>query len=196
MKNLAYSRESFIRKIRDRVILASIITILLFVLLYVSSIMPISEEEAKILMDEAKKILSEKYGVLDIFIHNFTIALLMFLPLVGLVIGGYAIYTTGKLIGVLANTYGIPSSILIISTILTLYGLVEFLAYGVAFSENIYLTKSIISRKIKREGKLIIISIALTALLLLIAATIEYVLIIFIEKIVPVDMREIISQLI
>ncbi|MEM4613437.1 MAG: hypothetical protein QXJ56_05730, partial [Ignisphaera sp.] len=100
------------------------------------------------------------------------------------------------LIGVLANTYGIPSSILIISTIITLYGLIEFLAYGIAFSENIFLTKSIISRRLKREGKLTIISIALTALLLLIAATIEYALIIFIEKMLPESMREIISQLI
>ncbi|MEM1580109.1 MAG: hypothetical protein QXE61_01210 [Nitrososphaerota archaeon] len=191
-----YSSGSFIRRIRGRIISASIITIILFILLYFSSTIPISEEEAKILMEEAKKILSEKYGVLDIFIHNFMIALLMFLPIIGIIIGGYAIYTTGKLIGVLANTYGIPSSILIISTIITLYGLIEFLAYGIAFSENIFLTKSIISRRLKREGKLTIISIALTALLLLIAATIEYALIIFIEKMLPESMREIISQLI
>jgi type II secretory pathway component PulL len=70
-------------------------------------------------------------------------------------------------------------------TIITFYGFIEFLAYGTAFTESIVFTYSIFKKKSRIESRWLIISIAAVAILLLIAATIEYMLIQFFGQIYP-----------
>jgi len=171
--------------VKNRLIFIIIITVSLYSLLYIASITPLSADEMTSLMEEAERILRGKYTIMDIFLNNFIISLIMFIPLVGPFIGGYAIYVTGRLIGALSVSTGIPSILLISTTIITLYGLIEFLAYGAAFTESIVFTYSIFKKKSRLESKWLIISIAAVAILLFIAATIEYMLIQFFGQIYP-----------
>lgn len=171
--------------IRNRLILIAIVTIGLFILLYIASTVPFSNEELTTLLEEAKKILTERYAIIDIFMNNFLISLIMFIPVAGPLIGGYVIYITGRLIGALSVSTGIPSILLISITIVTFYGLIEFLAYGTAFTESIIFTYSIFRRKTRAELKWLIISVSATAALLLIAAALEYLLIQFFGQVYP-----------
>jgi len=171
--------------VKNRIIFIIIITISFYSLLYIASIMPLSADEMTSLMEEAERILREKYTIIDIFLNNFMISLIIFIPIVGPFIGGYVIYFTGRLIGSLAASTGIPSIFLISMTIITFYGLIEFLAYGTAFTESIIFAYSIFKKKSRIESRWLIISIAAVAVLLLIAATIEYILIEFFGQIYP-----------
>ncbi|MCL7401173.1 MAG: hypothetical protein LZ168_00040 [Thaumarchaeota archaeon] len=188
MRNLKNNNSSTWRgtlSVRNRLILIIIITVSLYSLLYIASTIPLSADEITSLMEEAEKILREKYTIMDIFLNNFMISLLMFIPLAGPFIGGYAIYFTGRLIGALSVSTGVPSILLISMTIITFYGFIEFLAYGTAFTESIVFTYSIFKKKSRIESRWLIISIAAVAILLLIAATIEYMLIQFFGQIYP-----------
>lgn len=171
--------------LKNRLIFILIFTIALYSLLYISSAMPLSADEMNMLREEAERILREKYTIIDIFLNNFMISLIIFIPLVGPFIGGYVIYFTGRLIGSLAASTGIPSIFLISITIITFYGLIEFLAYGTAFTESIIFAYSIFKKKSRIELRWLIISIVAVAVLLLIAATIEYLLIQFFGQIYP-----------
>lgn len=177
--------SSGIIDIKKRIILTVILTILLFTVLYISSMMPFSSEELDSLLKQAEEILKKNFTILDIFLNNFTVSLLIFIPVVGPIVGGYAIYVTGRIMGALATSTGIPSILLISIAIITFYGLVEFLAYGTAFTESIIFSYSIFKREIKREYRWVLISLIVTALLLLVAATIEYLLIQFFGQLYP-----------
>ncbi|MEN2974075.1 MAG: hypothetical protein ABDH32_00680 [Candidatus Caldarchaeales archaeon] len=177
--------QSGVIEVKKRIALILIFTVILFSVLYFASILAFSDEELKTLMREAEEILKRRYTVLDIFLNNFLISLIMFIPVAGPLVGGYIIYVTGRVIGVVANSTGVPSILLISLTILTFYGLLEFLAYGTAFTESILLTYSIFRRNVRRESRWILISLGATALLLLLAATIEYLLIQFFGQIYP-----------
>jgi hypothetical protein len=171
--------------VKNRLILIIIITVALYSLLYIASMMPLSADEMTSLMEEAERILREKYTIMDIFLNNFMISLIMFIPLVGPFIGGYAIYVTGRLIGALSVSTGIPSILLISMTIITFYGFIEFLAYGTAFTESVVFTYSIFKKKSRLESRWLIISIAAVVILLFIAAIIEYMLIEFFGQVYP-----------
>lgn len=178
-------RWDSVLSIKNRLIFIVVITVALYCLLYIASTVPFSSEEVASLLEEAEKILRQRYTILDIFINNFLISLIMFVPVAGPIIGGYVIYTTGRLIGALSLSTGIPSILLISMTIITFYGFIEFLAYGTAFTESMILTYSMFKRKTRIELKWLIISISATAVLLLIAAVLEYMLIQFFGQVYP-----------
>ncbi len=187
-------RWKSVLSVKNRLILIVVVTVTLYCLLYIASTVPFSSEEAASLLEEAEKILRQRYTILDIFTNNFLISLIMFIPVAGPIIGGYIIYTTGRLIGALSVSTGIPSILLISMTIITFYGFIEFLAYGTAFTESMILTYSIFRRKTRIELKWLIISVSATALLLLIAAALEYMLIQFFGQVYP-NLEELTAQI-
>lgn len=171
--------------VKKRLIIILVVTFALYSILYIASTMPLSNEEVTFLMEEAEKILKQRYTIIDIFLNNFLISLITFIPIAGPISVGYIIYTTGRLLGALSVSTGLPSILLVSVTIITFYGLIEFLAYGTAFTESILFTYSIFKKKTRVEIRWLIISIGATALLLLTAAALEYALIEIFGQIYP-----------
>jgi hypothetical protein len=78
---------------------------------------------------------------------------------------------------------GIPANLMIAMTILIIlltgYGILELLGYGVAITESLMISHIILRRRwlLRGELKMLLIAIALSALLLALAAVIEAALV-------------------
>jgi len=156
----------------NRIIFAILATIILFIILGVGSSMPLSGEEARQFMKQFED-LTEDLSTLRIFMNNLMIALLSFIPFIGVGITGYVIFQTGKFLGYISTKSGIHPALFILFSIMMVYGLMEFLAYGVAASEGIILSYSLIRRRFRSEIKWLLISMGISAILLLAAAALE-----------------------
>lgn len=185
MKNLDNGKTSDEKlKPINRILLVIFITIILFIILGIGSAMPLSEEEAKQLMEQFKD-LARNLSMFKIFMNNFTVALLSFIPFIGVGIMGFVIFQTGKFLGYISNQSGIHPALLILFTIITVYGLIEFLGYGVAVSEGIIFSYLIVKKKFRSEIKWLLISIGITAALLLAAAALETFLVTILKGFIP-----------
>jgi len=153
-----------------------LVTIILFIILGIGSAMPLSGEEAEQLMKEFEDLMKD-LTAFRIFMHNFMVALLSFIPFIGAGIMGFVIFQTGKFLGYISAQSGIHPALLISFSIITVYGLIEFLGYGVAVSEGIILSYSLIKRRFRSEVKWLLISVGVSAILLLAAAVLESLLV-------------------
>jgi len=172
---------------RDRVKVSLLVTFVLFVFLGLSSLTPMTGSEAKELLEQAKELIREKSTFIDIWVNNMAAALLTYIPFIGIGIAGYIIFQTGRLFGALAAESGISSIILILFAIITVYGLIEFVAYGAAFTEGALLSYSIVKRSVRSEIRWVLISIGIVAALLLVAALIETALITMLGQYIRVE---------
>lgn len=163
----------------DRMKYSLIATLILFIILGLSSLIPMSGEEVGTLLEEAKKIVGENPTVLGIWTNNMLAALLIYIPFLGIGLAGYIIFQTGRIFGALAMESGISSIMLILSAVVTIYGLIEFVAYGTALTESILFSYSIAKKSLRRELRWLLISLGIVAGLLFIAAMLETALINF-----------------
>jgi hypothetical protein len=121
----------------------------------------------------------------DIFINNFSLCLLMFIPLAGLGIGLFILFSTGMAFRAIfdiqaANglTSTATASNLTASTaigLLLLIGAVfvlEYVSYTLAMTESVWLFRRILQKR-WREVKITLALIGLVALLLAIGAIVE-----------------------
>ncbi len=161
----------------DRLKLSLFIALILIVVLALSSLIPMSNEEAQSILRQLEELFGEDITFMDIWVNNLFIALLMHIPFIGPGIGGFAIIQTGRVFGALAAQTGISSILFIFLAILAIYGLIEFIAYGVAFTEGILLSYSIVKRSLRSEIAWIPVSLGISIGLLLAAALLEALLI-------------------
>jgi len=167
----------------ERLKLAAIAMVILFAVLTVSASIPPSFEELGNLSKEAETLFEKEWGVLDVWANNELITLLTYIPFIGLGVGGFIVFHTGRLFAWLGAEIGIHPVLLIMFAIITVYGLVEFMAYGFAFSQSMILSYTILTRgDVKTELKWTLISIGIATILLLVAAWIEVSLIEFSEE--------------
>ncbi|MCD6536663.1 MAG: stage II sporulation protein M [Thaumarchaeota archaeon] len=165
---------------------AAIITVLLFALLAIGSAFPLGGEEA----EELTKRLEEMGGEnleLQIFLNNFLITMIGYIPFIGPCIMGYAIFHTGRYLGWISAQTGIPAILSIFFTVVTVYGVLEFMGYGLAAAESLTISYQILRARhlLRDEVKFLVIVVALSAALLLAAAFIEGALIHVLEQLSP-----------
>ncbi len=161
----------------DRLKLSLLITLILIIVLALSSLIPLSSEEAQSILRQVEELFGDKITFMDIWMNNLLIALLMHIPFIGPGIGGFAIIQTGRVFGALAAQTGVSSILFILIAILAIYGLVEFLAYGVAFTEGVLLSYSIVKKSLRSELTWVPVSLGISIGLLLAAALLEALLI-------------------
>lgn len=107
-----------------------------------------------------------------IFGNNFFICLLAFIPIAGIFLGFYVLFSTG--VAIAGLSYGIAHPSLVFLNLLVLpFGWLEFLAYSIGISEGVWLFWRIIKHRGRRELVYASMFIAICALLLLAAAFIE-----------------------
>jgi len=143
---------------------------------------PTNPAEAKAIYDQLQ---NEPYTVTAIFGNNFFYCMIVFIPVIGPIFAGLIVFHTGILIANIASATGVNSFRLFTTTLMFPHAWLELFAYSFAMSQSIILTK-IFLRSIRRSSyrkyfqhELVrtCITITVIALLLILAAIIEVVLI-------------------
>ena len=165
-----------------RLKLALIIMVTLIGLLIAGAFFPLSDEEGGEIQESLER-LEEGDLELGIFSNNMLVALLGIIPFAGPPLAGYIVFNTGRFLGWTSAQMGIPVNLMIAMTILIIlltgYGILELLGYGVAIAESITISHIILRRRwlLRGELKMLLMAIALSALLLALAAVIEAALV-------------------
>ena len=179
---------------RKRIYLPIIIFIFSIIILVVGSSITLSSDDAYKISDQLNKTLSERQenNTLTnfIFLNNFSICLLMFIPIVGAGLGLFVLFETGLALSAIAFTQGFPTWLALASLVVTPVFWLEFTAYSIAMAQSIWLfrrlfqlsqpnRRQIILRELKWTGAFV----GLCAGLLIVGAVIEVWLINFASSI-------------
>jgi len=152
-------------------------------------LVPVSPQEAQLISDQLNQTVTNgtANGTLipDIFLNNFPLCLLMFIPLAGFGIGMFILFSTGQAFRAVfeiqtANGVATASSADISATtaILALFligvvFLIEYVSYAIGMTESIWLFRRLLQNRWKSELKYLLIFIGIVALLLIIGAIVE-----------------------
>jgi hypothetical protein len=107
-----------------------------------------------------------------IFINNFSLTLLMFIPLVGAGIGLFILYNTGVGLAAITTVQGYPVYVGIEHLMLNPIFWLEFVSYSIAMASSIWLIRRLLQER-WGELKWTAASIGVCALLLILGAVIE-----------------------
>ena len=166
---------------RKRIYSSIIFLVLAMLITSLGLLFPLNQEEAELINNNLNQTLSsvnpESGMVQYIFGNNFMICLLMFISVVGPLFGFFVLFNTGIAINAISIAQGYPSVVVIIALFLTPVAWIEYAAYSTALSESVWLFKRILKKKGQREFRIACVFIALCAILLLIGAIVETVLI-------------------
>ncbi len=161
---------------RKRIYTIIFIFILAFVLTVIGSYIPISHQDAKTISDNLNSTLNQHKANNNlteyIFLNNFEICLLMFVPIVGVVLGLGILFNTGIALGAIAYVQGYPVALGLLSLVLTPVFWLEFTAYSIAIAESIWLTRRLMQRR-WMELKNTAILIGICGVILIIGAIVE-----------------------
>ena len=123
-------------KITGRRIIFLVIGIAAFMAAYsVGSAIPLSDQDAK----ELRKQFSDQIGGIDqtgIFINNARIALGMFIPAAGTILGLFSGFETGSVFAAMAKSSPSLANVPSILILVTPFGIMEVFAYGLAMSRS------------------------------------------------------------
>jgi hypothetical protein len=164
-------------------------------------LIPVDPTEAKMISDQLNQTVTSgtANGTLipDIFINNWSICLLMFVPIAGAAAGLFILFSTGQAFraifqiqaaGIVANPSATPTPLPSISptTAVIALGLIgvvfllEYVSYTIAMTESIWLGRRILQwlegrrrNELKPEIKYLLIFIGIVSLLLIIGAVVE-----------------------
>lgn len=168
-----WTQASPFRKRLYSIIAVFILSVLLVV---IGSLVPLSEADANMISNELNQTLSEHKAsdtlAQYIFLNNFSICLLMFIPLVGAALGFFILFETGIALGAIALTQGFPTSLALLSLVITPVFWLEFIAYSLAMAESIWLFRRLMQKR-WRELKWTGLFIGIAAALLIVGAIVE-----------------------
>lgn len=143
--------------------------------------MPMDAQEAEQIssnLNQTVSSLRENGALLQyIFGNNLFICLLMFVPIVGPILGGYILFNTGTVIGAAAASGGYPVIIAFVALFLTPVAWLEFAAYSVSMGESVWLFRRILQGRGKHEFRNTCFFVTICAVLLLVGAIVETALI-------------------
>jgi hypothetical protein len=161
---------------RKRIYSIIIIFIIAFILTVVGSYVPLSHQDAQTISSNLNSTLNEQKarGNLGeyIFLNNFEICLVMFIPIIGVVLGFAILFNTGIALGAIAYVQGYPVGLGLLSLVITPVFWLEFTAYSIAIAESIWLTRRLMQHR-WLEVKNTAILIAICAGILIVGAIVE-----------------------
>jgi uncharacterized membrane protein SpoIIM required for sporulation len=113
---------------------------------YIASNLQVDTEEARTIVEQIR---TKNLGIgqIEIFLNNLLIGLSMFIPALGVGLGVYSGIETGMVISALGSLSLLPENFSAIGVILTPFGILEMIAYGIAISRSGLLTYKLIKRK-------------------------------------------------
>jgi len=162
--------------IHKRILSIVAIFIVAIMITVIGSLMPMDPQQAKDIsndLNQTVNTMKQDDTLLPyIFGNNFMICLLMFVPVIGPLLGFYILFNTGTVIGAISTAEGIPTIVALAATFIPI-GIIEFTAYSTAMTESIWLFRRILQGRGKHEFRNACLFIALCAVLLLLGAIIE-----------------------
>lgn len=136
---------------RKRIYSIIAVFIIALIVTVIGSFVPLSTQDALTISNQVNQILNEGLAnnnlTQSIFINNFVICLLMFIPVAGAALGMFILFDTGLALGAIASTQGYPVSLALTSLIVTPVFWLEFAAYSIAMAESIWLFRRLTQRR-------------------------------------------------
>ena len=127
-----------------------------FLVTVVGSAIPLSHQDATTISQDLNSTLNQHKAnntlAEYIFLNNFSICLLMFIPVVGAALGMFILFDTGIALGAISAIQGYPAYIAILSELLTPVFWLEFAAYSIAMAQSIWLFRRITQLRLHREN--------------------------------------------
>jgi uncharacterized membrane protein SpoIIM required for sporulation len=140
---------------RKRIYSIIAIFIIAVIVTVIGSFVPLSSQDAYQLSNQLNQTLNENKAsntlTQYIFLNNFEICLLMFVPVVGAALGMFILFDTGLALGAIATTQGYPVLLGLASLIVTPVFWIEFAAYSIAMAESIWLVRRLIQAILTEE---------------------------------------------
>lgn len=174
---------------RRRIIIIGAFFLFAILVTVVGTLTPMSSQQIKDENDQLNKTQQEiqnmdfAHRTAAIFLNNFEICLLMFVPFLGIVIGTIVLFNTGSVLAAETISYNAShgTSFPPVGVFATLFILpftwLEFISYSTALSEGFWLIRRGLQGEWKREIKNLAKLILITAALLAAGALIEAALI-------------------
>ncbi|XHH07661.1 MAG: stage II sporulation protein M [Candidatus Bathyarchaeia archaeon] len=161
---------------RKRIYSLIFIFVLSVVVTFAGTLVPLTAEEAQTINDQVNQTLVENDDLASltgaIFVNNFMLCLIMFIPVAGAVFGMFVLFSTGTAIGAISMVQGMPAGLTILLLMITPIFWIEFASYSLGMTESIWLFRRL-TQKRWRELKWTAIFIGVTAGLLAIGAVVE-----------------------
>lgn len=178
LRNLPFWKNASSR--RKRIYSFIFLFVIATLTMVIGSLVPLSTQDADQLSQEFNQTIGQNItNPIFIFRNNFTITLIMFIPILGFLFGLYTLFLTGLVGGAILVSQGYPSyfSLLLLTT--PIFWL-EFTTYSIAMAESIWLFRRLLQASrpgwrplMKRELKWLCIFIAICAGLLAAGAVVE-----------------------
>lgn len=168
----------------SRPLLIAILIMLCIAVTFAGTLTPIDRETAEEIAKESEEMSKEvgedpSMGIRYIFGNNFMHCLIMFVPGFGIAYGFFVMYSTGFVIETLALSEGISPQLYLALIFVFPFAWMEYLAYSLAMTENIYLVIAMMERRIRQELSETYKWVTLCAITLLLAALVEILFIIW-----------------
>lgn len=166
---------------RKRIITILVIFVAIVILTAIATMTPIDETQARQTYNDLNQTVNDlknNNALLQfIFGNNFQLTLIMFVPFIGPIFGFYVLYNTGVVLEASAIAQNLPPTLSYVVLFLTPVVWLEFAAYSTAMAGSIWLSARIIQNRAKHELTNTAKFIAICAVLLLLGAIVETVLI-------------------
>jgi hypothetical protein len=144
--------------------------------LVIGSLTTLSHSQAQYISDALNQTLNDNRAnntlIQHIFINNFIICLLMFIPLAGAGLGLYILYNTGVALSAIASIQGYSAYSGFLNLVVTPIFWIEFAAYAIAMAQSVWLFRRMLQGRwgeLKWTG----VFIGICALLLIVGAVVE-----------------------
>ena len=165
---------------RKRILSIIAVFIVAFIITVIGSLTPTSPQQAKDIsnsLNQTINAMKQNDTLLPyIFGNNLMICLLMFVPVIGPILGLYIMFDTGVGLGALSVTTGIPVIVGLAVTFIPI-GIIEFTAYSTAMAESVWLFRRFLQGRGLRELKNASLFVSFCAVVLILGATVETALI-------------------
>ncbi len=161
---------------RKRIYSIAAVFIVAFIVTIIGSYIPLSSKEALTLSTQLNETINQNKAnntlTQYIFVNNFSICLLMFIPIVGAALGMFILFDTGVALNAITLTRGYPVWFAIANLMVTPVFWLEFASYSIAMASSIWLFRRLTQHR-WRELKWTLIFIGSCAGLLAIGAVVE-----------------------
>ncbi len=133
---------------RKRLIFIFAVFIVAFLVTVIGSLIPVPQAQAQQITQQLNETVTQGKATNTlpqaIFINNFSICLLMFVPVLGFAAGMFILFDTGLALSAISSVQGYPVFLGLLSLVITPVFWIEFAAYSIAMAESIWLFRRLI----------------------------------------------------
>jgi hypothetical protein len=171
-KGQMYSRWTYLLRWRWYPLPAAFLAIILS--FYIGATTSLSSADASSLNQFWQQLFGNLNSPIDIFLHNFEIALIMIVPVLGAPFAMYVGYSSGIVISAVSQIRNVNAMSLFLFTVGNPIAFLEFFAYALAITQGVLIFYSILKKHLKQEVRNTAITVTLVFAILLVDAFLEY----------------------